>query len=98
MSENKAKESSWYLYLIRCKDNSLYTGITTDVRRRLQEHQAGGKRSARYLRGKGPLILAFSCPLDNRSEALRTEYAVKQLSKALKEQIISGALPLSEIL
>ncbi len=98
MSGHNTKESHWYLYLVRCSDNSLYTGITTNVERRFKEHQAGGKRSARYLRGRGPLLLAFSCSLENRSQALRLEYAIKQLGKAQKEQIISGALAVPSLL
>ncbi|EKM0376575.1 GIY-YIG nuclease family protein [Cronobacter turicensis] len=80
----------WFLYLIRCPDNRLYTGITTDVARRFAQHQRG--KGAKALRGKGELTLVFSAPAGNRSEALRTEYRIKQLTKRQKEQLVAGEL------
>lgn len=77
----------WYLYLIRTADNALYTGITTDVARRYQQHQCG--KGAKALRGKGELTLAFSAPVGNRSLALRAEYRVKRLTKRQKEQLVA---------
>lgn len=71
-----------FLYLIRTADNKLYTGITTDVERRYQQHQSG--KGAKALRGKGELTLAFSAPVGDRSLALRAEYRVKQLTKRQK--------------
>ncbi|MFM2429090.1 MAG: hypothetical protein RLZZ511_303 [Cyanobacteriota bacterium] len=85
-----ASQSTWYLYLIRCTDNSLYTGITTDYDRRFAEHQAQGKRSAKYLRGRGPLELVFVTPVGDKSNASRIEYAIKQYSKTTKEKLING--------
>ncbi|MBC8414311.1 MAG: GIY-YIG nuclease family protein [Nitrospira sp.] len=79
----------WYLYMIRCKDGSLYTGIATDVQRRLQEHQ-GGKKGARYLRGRGPLHIVKSMKAGTRSSALKLESRVKKMSKKLKEELVSG--------
>jgi len=78
---------TWFLYLIRCKDGSLYTGITTDVERRFIEHQSG--KGAKYLRGKAPLTLAFQQKVGSRSAALKAEASIKQLSKADKEIIIN---------
>ncbi|EMN3918988.1 GIY-YIG nuclease family protein [Citrobacter farmeri] len=77
----------WYLYLIRTADNALYTGITTDVARRYQQHQRG--KGAKALRGKGELTLAFSAPVGDRSLALRAEYRVKKLTKQQKEQLVA---------
>jgi putative endonuclease len=77
----------WYLYIIRCRDNSLYTGITVDVGRRFIEHEQG--RGAKSLRGKGPLKPAFSAKLGTRSRALKLEYRIKRLPKAAKELIVS---------
>lgn len=74
-----ADDDTWFLYLIRTADNKLYTGITTDVERRYQQHQSG--KGAKALRGKGELTLAFSAPVGDRSLALRAEYRVKQLTK-----------------
>ena len=76
----------WYLYLVRCKDGSLYTGISTDVQRRLADH--GHNRGARRLRGRGPLQLVYSQPMGDRGAALRMEHRVKKLSKAEKERLV----------
>jgi putative endonuclease len=89
--------SAWWLYLIRCKNKTLYTGITTDVKRRFSEHQAGSAKSAKYLRGKGPLELVFRTKIGNRSEASIAEWKVKKLSRAAKEQIIDGTLMISSL-
>ncbi len=85
-------EPQWYLYLIRCADGSLYTGITTDVQRRLDAHRHD--RGARRLRGRGPLELVYSVPVGDRSRALRIEHRVKRLKRAAKEALIAGRLPL----
>ncbi|MBE0397524.1 GIY-YIG nuclease family protein [Citrobacter amalonaticus] len=77
----------WYLYLIRTADNALYTGITTDVARRYQQHQCG--KGAKALRGKGELTLAFSAPVGDRSLALRAEYRVKRFTKRQKERLVA---------
>ncbi|SFE10128.1 putative endonuclease [Phytobacter palmae] len=78
----------WSLYLIRTADNSLYTGITTDVARRFMQHQNG--KGAKALRGRGELTLAFSAPVGERSLALRMEYRIKQLTKRQKERLVAG--------
>ena len=76
----------WYLYVLRCGDGTLYTGITTDVERRLEEHRQG--RGAKYTRGRGPLELAYQEECGTHSEALKREYAVKQLTREEKENLI----------
>ena len=78
----------WHLYLIRCHDGSLYTGITTDVARRFAEHQENNGAGAKYLRGRGPLELVFQKRLGSRSLALGVERKVKKLSKARKEDLL----------
>lgn len=78
----------WHLYLIRCRDGSLYTGITTDVDRRLTDHQSN--RGARRLRGRGPLQLVFRRAVGDHGAALRLEHRVKRLSRAAKERLIRG--------
>ncbi len=88
--------TSWYLYLIRCPDNRLYTGITTDVARRFAQHQSG--KGAKALRGKGVLDLVFSQVVGNRSLALRAEYRIKQLSKTEKERLVAGKVALEDLL
>lgn len=76
----------WYLYVLRCGDGTLYTGITTDVERRLEAHRQG--RGAKYTRGRGPLELAYQEECGTHSEALKREYAIKQLSREEKENLI----------
>jgi len=88
----------WFVYLIRCADGSLYTGISTDVERRFQEHCAGGIRGAKYLRGKGPLQLVYQTTAANRSEASRLEYRIKRLEKADKERLIIKEISITSLL
>ncbi|MEN8618924.1 GIY-YIG nuclease family protein [Shewanella baltica] len=84
--------SLWYLYVVRCANGHLYTGVTTDVARRFSEHQSGGIKSAKYLRGKGPLTLMYQEQVGCHGDALRREIAVKKLSRAQKLVLIeSGA-------
>ena len=80
----------WYLYLVRCHDGSLYTGITTDVARRFAEHKGNSDTGAKYLRGGGPLVLVFQRKLGSRSLALGVESKVKKLSKARKEELLKA--------
>ena len=80
--------SDWYLYLIRCRDSTLYTGISTDVDRRLAQHQGVGSAGSRYLKGRGPLRLVFQEKLGSKSLALKLERRVKRMSKARKEKLI----------
>ncbi len=83
----------WFLYVLRCGDGSLYTGITTDVPRRLAEHVQGGPKAAKYLRGRGPLTLAFSVPVGGKSAALVAERWIKAQPKRRKEELVAGLLP-----
>ena len=86
--------TQWFVYLVRTANGALYTGITTNVARRFAEHQAGAPKGARSLRGKGPLTLEFQAPADNRAEASRLEWAIKQWSREAKEALIRGDRPL----
>ncbi len=83
--------SIWYLYLVRCTNGHLYTGITTDVARRFSEHQSGGAKAAKFLRGKGPLTLMYQEVVGSHGDALRREIAVKKLSRAKKFALIKDA-------
>ena len=80
--------SDWYLYLLRCSDGSLYTGITTNVARRFAELRDNSGTGAKYLRGMRPLMLVFQKKLGSRSLALAVESKVKRLSKKRKEDLI----------
>ena len=75
-------EKTWYVYILRCRDNTLYTGITDDLNRRLEAHNAG--KGAKYTRGRGPVKLCYSEEQESYSAALKREYAIKQLSRADK--------------
>lgn len=76
--------------MVRCKDRSLYIGITTDVNKRFAQHQAQGARCAKYLRGRGPLTLVFQEAIGDKSQALKREYALKQLPKHAKETLVAN--------
>jgi len=80
--------SDWYLYLVRCHDGSLYTGISTDVARRFAQHRGEGGAGSKYLKGRTPLALVFQKNLGSKSLALKVERKVKKLSKARKEELI----------
>ncbi len=77
---------SWYVYMLRCRDNSLYTGMTDNPERRLLAHNAG--IGAKYTRGRGPVTLVYQEPCATKSDALKREYAIKRLTKAQKEMMI----------
>ncbi|WP_155829329.1 GIY-YIG nuclease family protein [Halomonas huangheensis] len=74
----------WYVYVVETAAGALYTGISTDVVRRLEEHRSG--RGAKALRGRGPLTLVHQVPVGDRSEALREEARIKRLSVAAKRR------------
>ena len=77
------------LYILRCVDGSLYTGIACDVPSRMEEHRSG-TRGAKYLRGRSPFDLVFEHVVGNRSSAQRVEYRVKQLGRNEKLELIDG--------
>jgi len=82
----------WYVYFLRCADNSLYAGITTSLERRLAEHNSCNKKAAKYTRVRRPVTLAYAEPLLNRQQASRREYQLKQLSKHKKEHLVADYL------
>lgn len=83
---------AWQVYLVRCRDGRLYTGISTDVQRRFEQHASGS--GAKALRGRGPLTLAASEPVGTRGQAQQVEAHIKRLPKQQKEQVLAipGAL------
>lgn len=81
-------DKTWYVYILRCGDGTLYTGITDDVPRRLEKHRAGD--GAKYTRGRGPLELCYQERAESHGEALRREYAIKQLTRQQKLELIAG--------
>lgn len=78
-----------YVYVLECSDGSLYTGYTTDVERRVEEHNDG--TAAKYTRGRRPVKLVHVESCEDRSDALQREHAIKQLRRASKEQLIDGS-------
>ena len=87
--------AAYSIYLIECSDGSLYTGIATDVERRLGEH-LNSPRGAKFLRGKGPLKLVFRRELGDRSLATRIEARVKRLPRAVKVDVRSLSAAIEE--
>lgn len=88
--------SEFSLYIVRCADGTLYTGIATDVSKRLAEHKAS-PRGAKYLRGKGPLQIVFSAVVGDRASASQLEHRVKKLSRTQKLALIEGRSTLSDL-
>jgi putative endonuclease len=79
---------AWCMYVLRCGDGSLYCGITNDLTRRLQQHRQGS--GARYTRGRGPLVVLHTWPMDNKSIALKAELSFKSKSRQAKEQLLAS--------
>lgn len=82
-------EDTWLLYIVECRDGSLYTGITNDIERRLKEHNDG--TAARYTRSRRPVTLRYQEPCDDRSQALIRELSVKLLNRREKKALIGAA-------
>ena len=80
--------NTWKLYILRCGDGSLYTGITTDVEKRLETHRSG--KGAKYTRGRGPLTLVYREICGDHSAALKREAEIKKLSRQEKELLIQS--------
>lgn len=76
---------SWYVYMVRCRDNSLYTGSTNDLSRRIQVHNSG--KGAKYTKSRLPVTLVYREEYPDKSTALKRECEIKRLTKAKKEQL-----------
>lgn len=90
-------DSQYSLYVLRCGDGSLYTGIAIDVAKRIAEH-TDGPRGAKYLRGRGPLELVFEAAVGDRGLASKAEIRVKRLDRTQKESLVAGSLLLADLL
>jgi predicted GIY-YIG superfamily endonuclease len=87
-----ALNNAWFVYIVRCADGTLYTGITNDLNRRCEQHNAG--TASRYTRSRLPVELVYQDAQDNRSVATKRELEIKALSRQEKEALIqSGAKP-----
>ncbi len=89
--------SIWSIYIIRCGDRSLYTGISNNVAKRFAVHQSGSSKAAKYTRTRHPLRLVFTAEIGTKSAASRMEYCVKQLPKRTKESLVVGTISLSDL-
>lgn len=77
-----------YVYILKCADNSLYTGWTNDLKKRFKEHSEG--RGAKYTKGRGPLELVYFETFDDKCEAMKREWSIKQLTRTKKDKIIES--------
>ncbi|MDH5231576.1 MAG: GIY-YIG nuclease family protein [Gammaproteobacteria bacterium] len=82
--------SAWFVYILLCADDSLYTGITRDLEGRLEQHNYDDKLGAKYTRGRRPVSLVYQEELPSRSAAAKREYAIKRLSKQNKLALINA--------
>ena len=79
----------WYVYIVQCSDDTLYTGVTTDLQRRTEEHNSS-KLGARYTRSRRPVSLIYHEQMDNRSQAGQREAEIKRLTRKQKEKLIKA--------
>lgn len=93
MTSNKVvlvDTKQWFVYILRCADNSLYTGVALDVDKRLDQHNGIDKNGAKYTQARRPVELVYQEASISRSEACKREHAIKSLSKQQKEQLIKA--------
>mgnify|MGYP005829858383 CR=1 FL=1 len=83
----KMGDRPWFLYVVHCNDGTLYTGVTTDVSRRIREHNTGS-RGAKYTQARRPVRLVYCIGFDNRSSAQKAEYKFKKLTRMKKNEVI----------
>ena len=80
--------NKWYVYILRCRDQRLYAGVTIDVERRLDEHNHNDRLAAKYTRSRRPVKLIFTRCFDTRSQACQFETRVKRMTKQQKEKLV----------
>ena len=78
----------WHVYLVQCSDDTLYTGITTDIARRIEEHNSSDQLGARYTRSRRPVKLIYQEQVESRSSAAKREAAIRKLGRKGKEKLI----------
>ena len=81
--------SNWYVYIVRCSDNTLYAGVTKDIGRRVAEHNTNDKLGARYTQSRRPVTLVYEEGSESRSQASKRELEIKRLTKKRKEFLIA---------
>ncbi len=80
----------YFFYMLRCIDNSLYSGVTTNLERRVEEHNAGKSKAAKYTRSRIPVKLVYFEPFPSKADAMKREYEVKQWTKLQKETLVQS--------
>lgn len=88
MQNQDTPSDRWYVYILQCSDNTLYTGITVDLDRRLQEHNQDNKLGARYTRARRPVSLVYRERCSSRSAAAKREAAIRKMSRDKKQALI----------
>ena len=83
---------TYLLYIVECADGTYYTGITTDVERRIQEHNSGNGKDARYTAARRPVTLVYEASFSTRSEALKEELRIKGLTRSQKARLIADVV------
>lgn len=78
----------WYVYIVRCSDGTLYTGVAKDVEKRIEEHNSDNVLGAKYTKYRRPVTLVYREPVNSRSEAVRRESEIKKLKRTQKEALI----------
>jgi len=91
VNTDSGQDALWQVYLLRCADQSLYAGVTTDLARRLQQHNGQLAGGARYTQARRPVALVWSESCDSRSDAQQREHALRRLSRAQKLALIAEA-------
>ena len=95
MINHEKNMNNWYVYIVQCSDDSLYTGITKDLNRRVEEHNSNDMLGARYTRARRPVSLVYKEVLNTRTEAARREYELKLLRRKEKLALIKNLSDLS---
>jgi putative endonuclease len=90
--------NDWFVYVLRCSNGALYTGVTTNVPRRVREHAEKGRLSARFTRAFAPVELVYSCRVGEKSLAYRAEYRMKKLTRGRKDIVVSEDFPKLKLL
>jgi putative endonuclease len=80
----------YFVYIVRCKDNSLYCGQTKNVKKRIEEHNSSNSKGAKYTKGRRPVALVYQERYSSKSMALKREHMIKKLPKKEKESLIKG--------
>jgi putative endonuclease len=88
--KKRRSKPAWTVYILRCADGSLYTGITKDVARRVKEHNSSGLPGAKYTRARRPVALVYQEPAATRAAAARREYRIKRLRRGEKQKLVAA--------